>query len=95
MAVAFDGRGTARMNKVELAAALTDFNRAIELDSKLSSAYVNRGLILLLQGKQAEAEADFKHAIEANPAIKPEMESRIEAVRRLRKVNTPVVKPGP
>jgi len=49
---------------------------------------VNRGLILLLQGKQAEAEADFKRAIEADP----EMESRIEAIRRLRKVNTPAAK---
>jgi Flp pilus assembly protein TadD len=44
-------------------AALSDYNRAIEIDPHSPLAYTNRGFLRLLQGKTDEAQADFERAI--------------------------------
>jgi tetratricopeptide (TPR) repeat protein len=44
--------------------ALADFNRAIEMDDKLSWAIARRGLVYFAQGKDDKALTDFNRAIE-------------------------------
>jgi lipoprotein NlpI len=50
-----------------LGAAMTDYNRAIALDSKFSRAYTNRGLVKVDQGHIEEAIADYDRAIALDP----------------------------
>jgi tetratricopeptide (TPR) repeat protein len=87
MALAFEGRGIARMNRRDFTLAVADLNKALELNSNLANSYANRGLIYLLQGKQPESQADFKRAIELDPEIKADLEVRIERVKMFRTVN--------
>jgi lipoprotein NlpI len=84
LAWAYEGRGVARMLKLDLEGAVNDFNRAIELDPKIANAYLNRGLALLLQGKDAAAESDFNRTLAINPALKEELEVRIKKADELR-----------
>ena len=84
MAWAYQGRGTAWMNKVLLERAIVDFNRAIELDPTLAPAYINRGLSLLLLGKDKEAQEDFERSIALNPSLKVDLEQRIQLARQFR-----------
>jgi tetratricopeptide (TPR) repeat protein len=50
----------------ESAKALIDYNAAILLDAKFEVAYVNRGHLLLKEGNESSALADFKAAISIN-----------------------------
>jgi tetratricopeptide (TPR) repeat protein len=49
------------------AAALADFDRAIELDNQHASSFVGRGQTYQFMGNYAAAMADFDHAIELAP----------------------------
>ena len=49
------------------AAALADFNRAIELDDQDAPSIVGRGQTYRFMGNYAAALADFDHAIELAP----------------------------
>ena len=84
MAWAYQGRGVARTDLNDLEAAIVDFSRALELDPELLNAYLNRGLVLLLQGKDSEAEKDFARVLTLKPEAKTELERRIELAKRLR-----------
>ena len=55
LASAYTGRGSVRLNWGELAPAVKDFERAIELDPGQGNAYVNMALALQLQGRFDEA----------------------------------------
>jgi lipoprotein NlpI len=59
--------GTAKQAKGDLEGAITDFNRAIELDPKRTNAYNNRGLARAAKGDVEGAIADYNHAIELDP----------------------------
>jgi Tfp pilus assembly protein PilF len=48
------------------------------------SAYENRGLTLVLQGKDLDAERDFVRALAIKPAIKAELDERIKVAKALR-----------
>ncbi len=48
--------------------ALNDLNRAIELDPKMSSAYINRGILYKNQGDYDAALDDYNKAAELNPS---------------------------
>ena len=84
MAAAYQGRGTARMRQNDLAGAIVDLNRALELNPELEFARMNRGLALLLQGKDAEAEKDFAQCLQLRPDLKTDLEQRIEGAKQLR-----------
>lgn len=49
--------------------AITNYNRAIELDPKLSEAYYNRGNTYYFQGFIDKAIIDFNKTIELNPKL--------------------------
>ena len=63
-ALSFNNRGQARLSKSELDGAISDFNKAIELNPNLAEAYNNRGLLKQKLGQIDEAMMDLDKAIE-------------------------------
>jgi tetratricopeptide (TPR) repeat protein len=51
----------------DIAGALADYSRAIEVDSRCAPAYFGRGQIRANKGQLPEAEADYTKAIESDP----------------------------
>jgi tetratricopeptide (TPR) repeat protein len=84
MAAAYHGRGTARMKLSQFDPAIADFDRALELNSELPNTYMNRGLALLLRHEDARAQKDFDRCLALNPALKVDLEKRIELAKQLR-----------
>ncbi len=68
--------GAVNLALEDLEAALACFNRAIQLNAKEVSAYVNRGEVYPRQGKVEEAAFDFKKAVELDPQGKDPLTSR-------------------
>lgn len=66
-AAAFGNRGTALARLGALAAALADYDRAIELAPDDPAAYINRGNVHVLAATYGRAIADFSRAIELSP----------------------------
>ena len=64
---AYYNRGNAKGKRGILAAAIADFDRALEIDPKLSGAYNNRGSVKGHMGDHAAAIADFDRALEIDP----------------------------
>jgi len=71
----------------DLAPAIEDFTRAIDLDPTLALAYENRGLAFLLQGKEVEASQDFKRCLTVDPGLKEDLGKRIKVARELHVLN--------
>jgi tetratricopeptide (TPR) repeat protein len=61
-------RGNVYYDLGELDKAIGDYDRAIELDPKNSSALARKGFALSLQGKHQEAFTNYKRAIAIDPA---------------------------
>lgn len=55
-------RGNANAARKDFAAAIADYTAAIAADASLAEAYYNRGIVLLRQGKTAEATIDLSKA---------------------------------
>ncbi len=62
-----NNRGIAFDEKNNLAQAMLDFNKAIEIDPKNADAYDNRGIIYGKQSHFTQAISDFNKAVEINP----------------------------
>jgi tetratricopeptide (TPR) repeat protein len=62
LAITFNNRGNAYLNKRDLDRAIADFDEAIRLDPKYDRTYGNRAAAYRAQGKTAEAAADEKTA---------------------------------
>src|SRR6185295_6097645 len=60
-------RGTKELEAGNLAAALSLFNRAIELDTNYGAAYFSRGLVRKTQSDLDGAISDFTRSIELKP----------------------------
>ena len=71
------------MKQGHLELALRDFDTAIELDPGIGEAYVNRGLILILFGRETEAARDLKRGMELKPEAKTDIERRAELAKKL------------
>ena len=71
----------------DLAPAIGDFTRALELDPAVALAYENRGLAFLLQGKQVEARQDFRRCLTLDPGLKEDLDKRIKVARELHVIN--------
>jgi tetratricopeptide (TPR) repeat protein len=67
VAWAYNNRGNAYKDKGDLAQALVDFDKSIELDPKNVDAYNNRGTTYSDKGDLDNALADYNKAIEINP----------------------------
>jgi len=63
----FCEEGYAKYGQGDYRAAMSDFDRAIELDHDYGFAYTLRGVCFLMQGQGSEALEDFNKALEINP----------------------------
>jgi tetratricopeptide (TPR) repeat protein len=68
LAEAYHNRGNANRSKQFLDLALQDYNNAIRLNPAFAGAFGDRGVVLVLLGRFAEAIPDFTQAIERDPA---------------------------
>ena len=64
--------------------AISDFNRAVELNSEIVWAYLNRGLAKVYLGNEAEAQADFDRCLKTKPELKDQIAEKIALARHLR-----------
>jgi len=60
---AYNGRGQTAMRRGDLAGALSDFNRAIQLNPRFGEFYLNRGIIYRRLGNINAALRDFDRAV--------------------------------
>ena len=72
------------MSKGEIDRAIADFSRALELDRSLALVYLNRGLALMLKGRDVEAQGDFERCLALDPQLKSDLVRRRELARCLR-----------
>ena len=59
--------GNVKMDKGDRVGAMADFSKAIEIDPKITVAYILRGIARQSNGELADAIADFSKAIELDP----------------------------
>jgi tetratricopeptide (TPR) repeat protein len=70
IAMIYNNRGIGKKYKKDLAGAMADYNKAIEIDPTLADAYFNRGLINSKKGDLDGYVADNIKVIELNPNYK-------------------------
>jgi tetratricopeptide (TPR) repeat protein len=63
----YNNRGIAYGEKGQYDRAISEFNRAIEINPMDNKAYNNRGIVYRFQGQYDQAISDFNKAIEINP----------------------------
>jgi tetratricopeptide (TPR) repeat protein len=63
----YNNRGIAYGEKGQYDQAISDFNKAIEINPRYDKAYNNRGIVHRLKGQYGQAISDFNKAIEINP----------------------------
>ncbi len=80
-AAGYANRGVAYQQTKREALALTDFERAIELDPKFARAYLLRGLILLMSGKDDAARKDFDKGFQLDSNLHAEFDPMIKQLR--------------
>ena len=70
--------------KGDLPAALADITKAIQLDPQNGNLLVEHGVILLLMGKDKDAQADFDRLLEADRALwQKRIDDRLAAVKKI------------
>jgi len=62
-----NNRGLAYSNQGNFIQAMSDYNKAIEIDSKFTDAYINRGNIYFQSGKFDLALSEYNKVIEVDP----------------------------
>jgi Flp pilus assembly protein TadD len=65
--------------------AAADFTKALSLSAGLALAYANRGVAHTVQGKDAEAESDFRRALELDPGLRTLIEDRVASIKQQRR----------
>jgi tetratricopeptide (TPR) repeat protein len=74
--------------KGNLTAALADIRKATQMDPKNGNLLVERGVILLLMGKEKEAQADFDTLLQSDRALwQKRIDDRTAAVKKILPVN--------
>src|SRR4030042_5342299 len=66
-AKAYNNRGLAYSHKGQYDQAISDFNKALEINPRYAEAYNNRGLAYDERGQLDQAISDFNKALEINP----------------------------
>ncbi|HJY27260.1 MAG TPA: tetratricopeptide repeat protein [Pyrinomonadaceae bacterium] len=81
---AFYDRATEYEYKGDLPAALADITKAIQLDPKNGNLMVDHGVILLLMGKDKDAQAVFDVLLQSDrPLWQKRIDERIAAMRKI------------
>lgn len=77
-------RANQHEQKGDLPAALADITKAIQIDPKNANLLIERGVILLLTGKDQDAQAEFDVFLKLDRALwQKRIDDRIAAVRKL------------
>lgn len=79
--IAYYRRATVFLAMGKSKAALPDLTRVIELKMDFTAARLQRGHLLLKQGKLDEAEDDFKKVLKSNPSEHEEKEAQSQLVK--------------
>jgi tetratricopeptide (TPR) repeat protein len=69
----------------DLDRAIADCDKAITLRPNHAEAHINRGLTRILQGKEQEANQDFKKSLELKPDLKPSLVQMFEKIKWMQK----------
>jgi Tfp pilus assembly protein PilF len=70
--------------KGDLAAALADIAKAVEVEPNNGNLLVEHGVILLLMGKDKDAQADFDRLLQSDRALwQKRIDERVAAVKKL------------
>jgi tetratricopeptide (TPR) repeat protein len=67
--------------KGDFARAIADYDQALRLKPRWADGYGYRGLARLMQGKLAEAEADFARCRSLGGSPKPEAEALLREMK--------------
>lgn len=77
-------RATEYEYKGDLPAALADITKALQFDPKNGNLMVEHGVILLLMGREKEAQAEFEVLLQADRALwQKRIDDRLAAVRKI------------
>jgi tetratricopeptide (TPR) repeat protein len=69
--------------KGDLAGALADVNKIVELDPRNGNGVVEHGVLLLLLGKSKEAQVDFDMLLKSDPVLwQKRIDERLAAVKK-------------
>lgn len=79
--IAYYRRATVFLAMGKSKAALPDLTKVIELKMDFTAARLQRGHLLLKQGKLDEAEDDFKKVLKSNPSENEEREAQSQLVK--------------
>ncbi|OBS76539.1 hypothetical protein A6R68_17014, partial [Neotoma lepida] len=79
--IAYYRRATVFLAMGKSKAALPDLTKVIELKMDFTAARLQRGHLLLKQGKLDEAEDDFKKVLKSNPSENEEKEAQSQLVK--------------
>lgn len=77
----YDDRGNMLAQKGDFAAAIQDFNKAIELAPTFAKAFGDRALVRLMRGEDSAAESDFKKCFELDAKLKPQFDAAVIEIR--------------
>jgi tetratricopeptide (TPR) repeat protein len=86
---ALNTRGKILLEKGDINAAFADLDAAVRINSRNFSLYADRGIALLMQGKDAEAQQDFDRFLQMFPNGKDNLNKRIEEAKAKRAVQQP------
>ena len=62
----YNNRGLAKQTKGDLDSAITDYTRALQLNSKSATAYYNRSVAKRAKGDVDGSNSDYSHVLELN-----------------------------
>lgn len=79
-----DLRSRARLRRGDPKGAIKDLQAAVENPLTPADQHFNQGILLLLQGKDAEAEREFAQQLQKFPESKKNLAERIEEAKSLR-----------
>jgi tetratricopeptide (TPR) repeat protein len=77
-------RSEARIKKGDLQGAIEDLKAVAESNEEAPDVHLSRGLLLVLQGKDDEAEKEFATHLQMFPASRDYLNERVKEVRKLR-----------
>ncbi len=66
-AAAYNNRGNAYWNEGQYDQAISDYNKALEINPRHTQAYNNRGVAYRSKGQYDQAISDYNKALEINP----------------------------